>query len=71
MNAFTLDYYDLKIKVFYSYLQHYGANQAMWRNCSNFYILFDFIVVNSILRKYYYITLSCSKSFVTFLVLSK
>jgi len=30
LNAFTLDYYDLKIKVFYSYLHHYGTNQAMW-----------------------------------------
>jgi len=71
LNAFTLDYYDLKIKVFYSYLQHYGTNQAMWRNNSNFQTYFDCIVMNSIFRKYYYITLACSITFVTFLVLSK
>jgi len=35
LNAFTSDYYDLKTEVFYSYLQHYGTNQAMWRKCSN------------------------------------
>jgi len=51
LNAFTLDYYDLKIKVFYSYLHHYGTNQAMWQNCSNFHILFDCIIMNSIFRK--------------------
>jgi len=71
LNAVILDYYDLKIKVFYSCLHHYGANQAMSRNCSNFNILFDCIVMNSIFRKCYYITLTFSISFVTFLVLSK
>jgi len=48
LNAFTLDYYDLKIKVFYSHLHQYGTNQAMWWNCSSFQILCDCIVMNSI-----------------------
>jgi len=66
LNAFTLVYYDFKIKVFYSYLHHYGTNPAMSRNYSNFHILFNCIVMNSIFRKCYYITFTCSISFITF-----
>jgi len=48
LNAFTLDCCDLKIKVFYSYLQHYETTQAMRPNSSNLKILPDFIVMNGI-----------------------
>jgi len=41
----------------------------MRSNCSNLKILPDFIVMNGI-KKYYYITLTCSINCVTFLVLS-
>jgi len=70
LDAFTLDYCYLKIKVFYIYLQHHGNTQAMKPNCSNLQILPDCIVWNGILpafcfRKYYYkyITLTCSMTY--------
>jgi len=48
LNAFILDYCDLKIKVFYIYLQHYGTTQSMRPNCINFQILLDCIVLSII-----------------------
>jgi len=72
IECFYQYYCDLKIKVFYGYLQDYGTTQPMLRNCSNFQIqiLFDGIVMTGNLKKYYHITLTCSVSCVTFLVLS-
>ena len=43
-----LNYYDLKIELFHSYLQHHGTNQTMGRNSSNFQILLDCLVMNGI-----------------------
>jgi len=60
LNAFTLDYCDSKIKIFYSYLQHHATCRAMRPYCSNFKILLNCS----------YITLTCSIYCVTFLVLS-
>jgi len=48
LNAFASDYYDLKTKVFYSYLQNYGSTQTMRPNCSSFTILLDCIVMKNI-----------------------
>jgi len=62
LNAFVLDDCVLKIKVFYSYLQHHGIAQATGKNRSNFQILLDCIVTNGIFKKYYYITLTCTVS---------
>jgi len=67
LNAFAIDYCDLKIKVCYSCLQHYGTAQAMRLNCSNLKILPDCIVMNGI-KKYCYIALASSINCVTFLV---
>jgi len=69
LNAFAIDYCDLKIKVCYSCLQHYGTAQAMRLNCSNLKISPDCIVMNGI-KKYCYITLPSSINCVTFLVQS-
>jgi len=57
MNAFTLAYCNLKIKVFYSYFQHYETTHAVRTNCSNFQILLN---LNGIYVKYYYITFTWS-----------
>jgi len=71
LNAFTWYYYDLKIKVqYFTFIcKHYGTTQAMRPNYINFQILLDCIVLKCIFRKYYYITLTCSISCVTFFVL--
>jgi len=53
LNAFTLDYCDLKIKVFYIYMQDHGTTQAIKPNYINTQILLDCIVLNSILKVYY------------------
>jgi len=45
LNAFTLDYCELKIKVLYANVQTCGTTQATRRNSSNFQILFDCIVI--------------------------
>ena len=50
LNAFALDYCDLKIKEFYSYLQHYGTNQAIRRNRSNFQVLLECIHLKMLLH---------------------
>jgi len=48
MNAFTLDYCGLKVKIFYIYLQDHGTTQAMKPNYTDILILLACIVLNSI-----------------------
>jgi len=71
LNVFALNCCDLKIKLFYTYLQNYRITQMISPNCNDFQILLDCIVITGILNKYYNITVSCSISCVSFLGLSK
>jgi len=58
----------LKIKVFYSYVQTYGTTQQRGEIAA--ISRYSLIALLSMALKKYYITLTCSISFVTFLVLS-
>jgi len=48
LNAFSLDFCELKIEVFYSHVKTYGTAQATRRNCSNFQILLVCVVINGL-----------------------
>jgi len=74
LNAFTLDYCDIKITVFYSHLQKYGTTQTMKPHCCDLLILLECMVLNGIIIHFYCTTLNCSiyiSCITFFLILSK
>ena len=56
LNAFTLDYWELKIKVLYTNVDTCGTTQATRRNSNSFLI----VLLSMSFKKYYYITRSTS-----------